>query len=141
MSVTLIIPGKPYGKERPRFGKGRTYTPSKTVSYEEYIRHLYRVTSESQKPYEGPVRVDFMIVHKMPKRLPKERWWPSCTPDIDNVIKLVLDSLNGVAYSDDRNVVQGSWEKRYVVGDEIPRVEVTLTFLRRQGARGRYQRG
>lgn len=32
--------------------------------------------------------------------------WPTMRPDIDNLVKFVLDSLNGVVYHDDRQVVK-----------------------------------
>ena len=44
-------------------------------------------------------------------------------PDIDNVIKSVLDGLNGVAYEDDKQVVKLTANKYYGVQ---PRVEITI---------------
>ena len=41
---------------------------------------------------------------------------PKRKPDIDNVLKVVLDSLNGIAYKDDAQVVMVSGKKIY--GDE-----------------------
>jgi Holliday junction resolvase RusA-like endonuclease len=38
---------------------------------------------------------------------------PSKKPDIDNVLKIVLDALNGVAYKDDSKVVSVSGKKIY----------------------------
>ena len=32
--IKLTIPGEPCAKQRPRLGKGYTYTPQKTVNYE-----------------------------------------------------------------------------------------------------------
>ena len=48
---------------------------------------------------------------------------PTKKPDLDNVAKIVLDSLNGIAYSDDSQIVKLNVEKHY---SENPRVEVTL---------------
>jgi Holliday junction resolvase RusA-like endonuclease len=49
---------------------------------------------------------------------------PTGRPDLDNVIKSILDALNGVAYSDDSAVISVTAEKRYA---ENPRVDVMLT--------------
>lgn len=43
---------------------------------------------------------------------------PVVKPDIDNVAKAILDALNGVAFPDDRQIVQLSCEKWYDVTDE-----------------------
>ena len=48
---------------------------------------------------------------------------PSRKPDIDNVMKIVLDALNGVAYKDDSRVVRVEAQKIY--GD-IPRLEIRM---------------
>jgi Holliday junction resolvase RusA-like endonuclease len=107
---------------------------------ETLVKALFRQQHQGE-PYQGPVRVDFEMVYKRPKRLPKDRTWPSCKPDADNVIKLVLDSLNKLAYTDDSHVTEGSWAKRYTVGDEESHVDVILTFLRTHSPRGRRQDG
>ena len=38
-------------------------------------------------------------------------------PDINNIIKAVLDGLNGVAYEDDKQVVEAIGRKYYTAGD------------------------
>lgn len=38
---------------------------------------------------------------------------PDKKPDIDNVLKVVLDALNGVAYEDDKQVVEVRCRKWY----------------------------
>ena len=44
-------------------------------------------------------------------------------PDCDNIAKIILDALNGLAYKDDKDIVSCLIEKWY--GDE-PRVEVYI---------------
>ena len=48
-------------------------------------------------------------------------------PDLDNAIKSILDGLNGVAYYDDKQVVQISATKMWT--QEQPRVQVILSKL------------
>ena len=48
---------------------------------------------------------------------------PTIKPDCDNIAKIVCDALNGLAYADDKQIVECSVQKRY--GD-LPRVEVTI---------------
>ena len=51
---------------------------------------------------------------------------PSKKPDIDNVIKLIADSLNEIAYKDDTQIVEIEAMKYY---SDNPRVEVTIEAL------------
>ena len=48
---------------------------------------------------------------------------PIKKPDMDNVVKVIADSLNGVAYRDDTQIVDQMCRKFY--SDE-PRVEVII---------------
>ena len=48
---------------------------------------------------------------------------PTKKPDTDNIAKIVLDSLNGIAYPDDSQVVDLQVLKRYC---ENPRVELEI---------------
>lgn len=52
--------------------------------------------------------------------------WVTKKPDSDNIIKIVLDGLNKVAYHDDAQICKLSFEKKY---SEIPRVEVKINSL------------
>ena len=52
--------------------------------------------------------------------------WATKKPDSDNIIKIVLDGLNKVAYYDDAQICKLSFEKRY---SQTPRVEVKIKSL------------
>lgn len=113
--MIFAVDMKPTGKERPRFtvqgGRVHTYTPQKTKDAEAEISAAYLMAGG--KRYEGPVMVGVTAVYKVPKNTPKNKREemlegkvkPKTKPDIDNVVKLVLDALNGVAYIDDSQVV------------------------------------
>jgi len=135
--VEFVINGTPVGKKRPRVTRTGTYTPKQTSLQETRVKLLAKEAGLTA-PSRGPVKVALSIVYKRPKRMPKDRSWPSCRPDGDNVEKLILDSLNGIAYTDDSQVTDCSWSRRYTVGQEEPHTRVSVTFLRANGARGRY---
>lgn len=89
--VHLIIPGEPVSKERPRSGRGKTYTPPKTVEAEKRVQQAFR-DSEAQKLDGNLVAfVTFYVGGSMLK-------------DLDNMEKLVFDALNTLAYDDDRQI-------------------------------------
>ena len=119
---------KPIGKARPRFTRtGRPYTPKATHDAEKLIRLAYQeaVLREriDQPRIDRPKRVSVTItaIYPIPKSWPKYmrvaaaagQIVPAVKPDIDNVIKLVLDALNGFAYEDDSQVSAVQGEKLY----------------------------
>ncbi len=117
----LIIEGEPKGKERPRKGKyGQIYTPRTTQDYEKNIRNAY----EGPK-FEDGVYIKIIAYYQMPKKT--KCLYPLKKPDIDNVVKIILDSLNGVAYEDDTQIVRLTAVKKWT--PDYPRVEVKITEM------------
>lgn len=121
--MTFTVPGKPKGKDRPR-GKNH-YTPKATREYEAKVRACYKLQGGGMISEDGPLSIRVLILHPIPKRTPKLRRQqmlqglirPMKTPDGDNVMKIVDDALNGVAYKDDRQLVDGSWRTFYAPED------------------------
>ncbi len=126
----IVIPGQPKSKGRPRFARGRVFTPATTLQYERLVAAAAReVISE---PITGNVQVDIIAVYQVPKSWAKALQASArrgdimpTRPDIDNVIKIILDGMNEVAYLDDQQVHMISAEKRY--GD-LARVEIRLNW-------------
>ena len=124
------VDGDPVAMGRPRFTRnGRVYTPKKT---EEAVNHIASVAAE-MIPYRecgDMFDVSIQFYHKRPKRFKKGPAVRKPTkPDIDNLIKPVLDGLNrsGI-WKDDNQVVSIRANKYYCATDEAPR---TLIFLYR----------
>lgn len=94
------------GKGRVRFARatGRTYTPDATAEAMQIIRQEWG--DRAGAPAGVPVSVRIMTERPMPKSRPKrvESEPDVYKPDCDNVAKLVLDALNGVAWADDTQV-------------------------------------
>ncbi len=103
------------GKGRVRFVKatGRTYTPDKTAEAMERIRQAFVAAGGELAPKSVPVRVSITTARGMPKGRPKrvESEPDVYKPDCDNIAKLVLDALNGVAWADDTQVNMLSVQK------------------------------
>jgi Holliday junction resolvase RusA-like endonuclease len=113
-SVTITIPGAPKGKGRPRATRrGVMYTPAETRSREGVVAALAMQAMNGRHAFCGPVAMDVRVVCPIPKSWPKKRQaaalvgaeLPTGKPDLDNVLKLVLDGLNGIAFADDAQVV------------------------------------
>lgn len=75
---------------------------------------------------EGPIHLDVWANFEIPKSYSKKRRqeceigneMPTKKPDIDNIAKVVLDALNGVAYHDDSQVTNLKVRKRYTIQAE-----------------------
>ncbi|MFL8940663.1 RusA family crossover junction endodeoxyribonuclease [Clostridioides difficile] len=114
MRINFTIDGEPVGKERPRFNLAtkRTYTPNKTKSYEELIKWLYQ--SKVKHYFEGYIKMTlrcyYSIAKSNSKKVKEQKrnnvLRPSKKPDIDNVVKIIADSLNEIAYKDDTQIVE-----------------------------------
>lgn len=118
--VYFFVPGKVQGKARPRFSSrsGTVYTPEKTKSYERQIAEAYE--AQHGPCFEGAVMVVIEAVFPIPKSWPRAKKaeamagkLPPGKPDIDNILKVVLDGLNGIAYEDDKQVVLTQCKKVY----------------------------
>lgn len=124
----FTVPGEPFGKQRPKFGRGRTYTPSETKAHEDHIRWLYRA---AHGPFFQRPEIHITACFAPPKTATKKareamlagEIRPAVKPDWDNIGKLICDALNGFAYQDDKNVVKATVVKVYA---ERPRVEVRI---------------
>ena len=117
------IPGKVQAKQRPRFYNGRVYTQKETIVYENLVKNVFKEYAEVYKwqPIEGAIRAEikvFMKISKSDSKVVKKRKLegyirPTVTPDTDNLAKSILDSLNGLAYNDDKQIVELEVKKFY----------------------------
>lgn len=123
MTRHFTIPGEPQGKGRPRFMRnGHAYTPSKTAAYESIVRACYTAACKSEPFPEGvplvvtiECRFGVPLSDSVKKRQAKlcDLLLPTKKPDTDNIVKAVLDALNGAAYHDDSQVTTLHVYKRY----------------------------
>lgn len=148
VSITFEVPGMPQGKGRPRHTRYRAkpFTPGKTVAYEAEIRDRFLLACVEATGKLSPdgglygkgtlVGVSIGAYYPLPVRTSKVRERlayngvirPTRKPDIDNIVKAVLDGLNGFAWADDSQVVELAVSKFYSRrGSE--RVEVTVRSI------------
>lgn len=123
MTCDFVVEGKPVGKGRPRFKRignfVQTYTPANTAEYEKLVR--LRFQNAGGVITDKPVRVEITAFFAPPKSTRKKQRHemlanlilPTKKPDCDNIAKIVLDSLNQIAYKDDSQVVELSVRKKY----------------------------
>ena len=132
----VVVEGKIKGKARPRFNTktGRAFTPGDTITYENWIKCCYQ--EQDGKFIDGPVRARIEIYYKIPKSYSKKRVqairdgleMPLKKPDSDNIAKIVLDSLNKIAFDDDSQVADLRVIKKWT--EDVERIEFELEEIR-----------
>jgi len=141
MKVQFTVHGEPHGKGRPRFAKRGdkiiTHTPDDTVVYENLIKVQYQKKYGSHR-FEDNAQIDLRIIayYSIPESASKKKKKameigdirPIKKPDADNVLKIVADSLNQIAYRDDTQVVDSQVRKFY---SYQPRLEVSIQNVER----------
>src|SRR5580658_8643816 len=71
-------------------------------------------------PFTGPVGVSICFTVPKPKSAPKtRRTWPDKRPDLDKLVRAILDAITGEVIADDAQVVQLLASKVYP-GEDTP---------------------
>lgn len=120
--ISFVIAGEMRGKQRPRMTRGgHVYTPTETRLAEAKVAKLAREAMADRLPIIGPVALSVIVLTQPPKSASKaacERMltgqeYPTKKPDLDNIIKLVSDAMNGIVFEDDKQIVFLSVVKQY----------------------------
>lgn len=129
---SFTVDGAPVAKGRPRFARRgsfvTTYTPKNTAAAENQIAK--EALQYIPEPITEPVALRIVFYMPIPKSYSKKRSEALKNaphikrPDVDNLAKLVLDALNGIAWAGDSQVYSMSVEKRY---SDMPRTEIENT--------------
>ena len=131
MEKTFIIPGKPFGKQRPRVtvnGKyAHAYTPAETKAYEELVKTEYIKQCSGKFDKNVPISLSIVALFEPPKSDSKKKRtqkinneiYVTRKPDWDNIAKVICDALNGVAWVDDSQIVSGTVAKYYAEESKV----------------------
>ncbi len=121
----MFLSTKPIGKERPRINKmtGHFYTPKKTRNFEtELALACYEWMKLNKKILsEKAIGLNVVIYEDVPASWTKVRKQealhgiirPMKTPDIDNILKSIMDGFQNVLYANDKQVVEFSVKRWY----------------------------
>lgn len=149
---TITLPGKPMTWARARMvtasknGKSfpRFYTPADREQRMGEIRLFWNASGIGliAKPHALAMRCEFIFdrpdSHFGTGRnagVLKERFRHARPPsgknggDLDNLVKLVKDSLSGAAYTDDAQIAELQATKRYAEGTETAETRITVLPL------------
>lgn len=139
MKISFEVYGDPMGKQRPRVVKignnARTYTPKETINYETKVVYAFKQAQGeylADKELKATITAYYRLqkVHYGKKGINKKgleklegKINPTTKPDCDNIAKICLDALNGVAYYDDSQITELQVFKKYA---EAPKVVIEL---------------
>ena len=134
--VRIRIPVTPISQGRPRAyslnGKARVYSPQKNRTYKEVVQIFAMQSMKNKKATAMPLHVTISFFLEIPKSWTKEKKLaatvgkilPTSRPDIDNYIKAIFDSLNGIAFADDSQIVSMNAVKLYTPNKAYVDVEI-----------------
>lgn len=133
--IELTIPGEPQGKQRHKWSPRGTYSPKKTVNYETYIKELFAVKYPDFIPVESVLEIVLIAWLMIPSSASKVKkilmqameLRPGKRPDVDNLIKVVMDALEKLAYKNDAQIVTAKIDKFYSVR---PRLDIQIYKLK-----------
>lgn len=150
MKIVFTITGNPFGKQRPYIVRGRNgmrgIKRKESILHENVAREAWHQIYNGKKENDWDISIKIQAFYVIPKSWPK--WKKQAAlfgylrpnkkgplkPDVDNVAKWIMDSLNPAkighktvegtgVYRDDGQVVDLSFSSFY---SDNPRTEVTI---------------
>ena len=135
--IYFIVPGEVVPKQRPRFTRsGHAYTPKRTTDYETKVKAHYLTEYPYGLAFENePLEIVLNVYFKIPASFSKKKQddllihsYPTKRPDSDNLLKSVCDALNGVAYTDDAQIVMATVNK---IWSREAKAEITIRSVKK----------
>lgn len=127
-SKSYVIRGKPIAWRRaaPSWNHHHLYDPQ---THDKLIMRIDLEKQHDNEPlFNSAVHLDMFFYFLQPKSIKYKKPNPyHCqSPDVDNCIKLILDSIKNVLITDDRIVSSLAAHKLW---DDVARTEFTITSL------------
>ena len=135
MQIMFTVYGDPVAKGRPRFAKRgnfvQTYTPEKTKTYESEVAMMAKAAMGASEALEGALEAFIYVTYAVPDSYSKKRSEACLSglekhikkPDLDNVVKSVVDGMDKIVFLNDSQITSIHATKVY---GEIAKVEVMV---------------
>jgi Holliday junction resolvase RusA-like endonuclease len=125
LSKKYILTGNPVPLYRPRFSRDHVFDSQKEIKLVMGI--TIRKQHENLPMFTGPLQAVMRFYMKPPKR---NRCfsgrWHTIRPDLSNMLKMIEDVAQGIAYEDDKSICREFIEKKW---DINPRVEFIVSVI------------
>lgn len=115
----IVIPGKPIALKRTRMTQNRCYDSQKSEKLSIYLAVKEQWNKLKLPIYMDPVHLDVIFIFPIPSSYsPAKKRMLKSSPrgivcDIDNLQKMLLDSIQGLCFSNDNLVASVSAKKIY----------------------------
>jgi len=135
IQIMFTIYGEPVPKGRPRFStRGKfpvAYTPEKTKNYESEVAMMAKAAMGASEPLEGGLEAFIYVTFTVPDSYSKKRTEACLSgqekhtkkPDLDNVVKSVIDGMDKIVFENDSQFTSIHATKVY---GEVAKVEVLV---------------
>lgn len=124
-SLSFEIPLKPVAAARPRVSKRVVFYPPAYSNYKKAASYFV-----PRKKFDGAIEVEMTFYFPIPTKVKKkdrlsfEGAAHTSKPDIDNLVKAVMDLMNGKVVEDDAQIAKITAVKRLTNGTSCTVVEV-----------------
>lgn len=121
--LSIEIPFEPVAQSRPRFSKrGIVYECERVKKFKETVKWYVKSKFRAKPIEDSPIGIDltFYIKPANGKGVVKK-------PDLDNLIKSILDALEGVIYENDCQIVKLTAAKLPSFGQE--KISMKIYFI------------
>ena len=122
ISITIEGTARPQGSKR-HVGGGRMIESSKHVAaWREWVRlkASQAMTESREEILSGPLAISILFLFDRPKKhsttkglRPEAPNYHTSKPDVDKLLRAVLDAMTGVVFTDDSQVASVSCLKKY----------------------------
>jgi crossover junction endodeoxyribonuclease RusA len=132
--VTFTVLGVPQTKGSTRLlftkkGKAVVTSDNRNLRPWEHTVALCAVAGGVTVVETGPMRMDVEFVLPRPRSAKRSQSFQAKRPDLDKLVRAVLDALTGVAWTDDGQVSVIQATKRYALTGEPAGASVTISAL------------
>ncbi len=129
--ITFHVPGKPIPQSRPRFARRgnhvATYDAAPAKDYKSWVKtcalNAMAVEQVTLIPREIALAMNLTVNIERPKSK-KNAVYVTVKPDVDNLAKGILDSLESILYAADQQIITLTVSKHY---SDCPGVIISVT--------------
>lgn len=107
-TISFTVPGIPVQWSRAGKHGGIQFTPTPQRNFMAAVKTICAAAMKGMPPLEGPLELAMRASYTHPPswsaKLQARTRWKVTRPDNSNLVKIVEDALNGVAYRDDAQI-------------------------------------